>query len=120
MQNIQWSLPIGALPDQNGVRFRVWAANAGHVEVVLYDGERETGVFALRPEDDGYLPSLSLAPAKPAPRGGLCHAGTLARGMDRASNTADVASIAIIGAAVPYRSSTEVCTDAEALQLAHP
>ena len=55
MQNIQWSLPIGALPDQNGVRFRVWAASASRVEVVLYDDEGETGVFALAPEGDGYF-----------------------------------------------------------------
>jgi maltooligosyltrehalose trehalohydrolase len=55
MQNIPWLLPIGASPDQNGVHFRVWAASAGHVEVVLYDDERETGIFALAPEDDGYF-----------------------------------------------------------------
>jgi len=35
MQNMQWKLPIGAWPDRNGVYFRVWAASAGHVEVVL-------------------------------------------------------------------------------------
>ena len=48
-------LPIGARPDQNGVYFRVWAASASHVEVVLYDGARETGVFALAPEAGGYF-----------------------------------------------------------------
>jgi maltooligosyltrehalose trehalohydrolase len=37
------------------VHFRVWASNAGHVEVVLYDGERETGVFALEREAGGYF-----------------------------------------------------------------
>ncbi len=55
MQNAQSTLPIGAWPDRNGVRFRVWAASAGHVEVVLYDGARETGVFALESEAGGYF-----------------------------------------------------------------
>jgi maltooligosyltrehalose trehalohydrolase len=55
MQLSQWALPIGAQPDPNGVRFRVWAANAGHVEAVVYDGEQETGVFALAPQADGYF-----------------------------------------------------------------
>ena len=55
MQPKTWTLPIGAWPDQNGVRFRVWAASASHVEVVLYDGARETGVFALTPEAGGYF-----------------------------------------------------------------
>src|SRR5687768_7049330 len=55
MRNIQWSLPIGAWPDQDGVRFRVWAASAGQVDVVLYDSERETGLFALAPEAGGYF-----------------------------------------------------------------
>jgi maltooligosyltrehalose trehalohydrolase len=50
-----WSLPIGARPDQAGVHFRVWAASVKHVEVVLYDDARETGVFALTPESDGYF-----------------------------------------------------------------
>jgi len=55
MQTKPWTLPIGAWPDQDGVRFRVWAASIGHVEVVLYDDERETGVFALAPEAAGYF-----------------------------------------------------------------
>ncbi|MEO7909458.1 MAG: malto-oligosyltrehalose trehalohydrolase [Roseiflexaceae bacterium] len=55
MQTTPWSLPIGASPDQNGVRFRVWAASVAHVEVVLYDDQGETGVFALAPEGDGYF-----------------------------------------------------------------
>src|SRR4051794_18338845 len=55
MQATTWTLPIGAWADQDGVRFRVWAASVGHVEVVLYDGERETGVFALAPEAGGYF-----------------------------------------------------------------
>ena len=59
MQNIQWSLPIGALPDQNGVRFRVWAASASRVEVVLYDDEGER----IRKENAAFLdqgPALVL------------------------------------------------------------
>src|SRR6476646_6423656 len=55
MQPKTWTLPIGARPEDNGVYFRVWAANAGHVEVALFDGARETGVFALASEDDGYF-----------------------------------------------------------------
>jgi maltooligosyltrehalose trehalohydrolase len=55
MQTQPWNLAIGAWPERDGVRFRVWAASVSHVEVVLYDGERETGVFALAPEAGGYF-----------------------------------------------------------------
>src|SRR5689334_22686529 len=55
MPKTPWTLPIGARPQHSGVYFRVWAANARHVEVVLYDGEHETGVFALAPEQGGYF-----------------------------------------------------------------
>lgn len=55
MQQRNWALPIGASPDPNGVHFRVWASNASHAEVVLYDGERETGLFALDREAGGYF-----------------------------------------------------------------
>jgi maltooligosyltrehalose trehalohydrolase len=55
MDHRSWTAPIGARPDSNGVHFRVWANNASHVEVVLYDGERETGVFALERQAGGYF-----------------------------------------------------------------
>ncbi len=55
MKNIPWILPIGARPEQDGVYFRVWATNAGHVDLMLYEGQREAGVFALAPEGDGYF-----------------------------------------------------------------
>jgi maltooligosyltrehalose trehalohydrolase len=54
MQDTTWILPIGARPDQDGVHFRVWAADASHVEVVLYD-EGATAAFALAPEPGGYF-----------------------------------------------------------------
>jgi maltooligosyltrehalose trehalohydrolase len=55
MQTKPWKLPIGANLDQHGVHFRVWAASVGHVEVVLYDDQGETGVFALEPQAGGYF-----------------------------------------------------------------
>src|SRR5215217_3920858 len=55
MQPNIWSLPIGARPEHSGVYFRVWAANAAHVEVVLFDGPRQNGAFALAPEGGGYF-----------------------------------------------------------------
>src|SRR5215212_10653133 len=55
MQAKSWKLSIGAHPDKDGVYFRVWAASVGHVEVVLYDDEGETGVFALEPQAGGYF-----------------------------------------------------------------
>jgi maltooligosyltrehalose trehalohydrolase len=54
MQDNIWILPIGARPDQDGVHFRVWAADASHVEVVLYDAGA-TATFALAPEPGGYF-----------------------------------------------------------------
>ena len=52
---MNWNLPIGAQPKQGGTRFRVWAPNARHVEVVLYAGQREPQSYALAPEDGGYF-----------------------------------------------------------------
>ena len=48
-------MPIGAQPDERGARFRVWAANARAVEVVLYDGDREIAAHPLAPEPGGYF-----------------------------------------------------------------
>jgi 1,4-alpha-glucan branching enzyme len=52
---MNWTLPIGAQPNQHGTRFRVWAPNAKNVEVVLYAGQRELQSYALAPEDDAYF-----------------------------------------------------------------
>ena len=46
---------IGAQPDERGTRFRVWAANARRVEVVLYEGDRLVAAHDLAPERDGYF-----------------------------------------------------------------
>ncbi len=67
MHKTAWTLPIGAQPDDQGVRFRVWAANARHVEVVLYEERRETGAFALAPEGAGYFAG-HLAGLRPGAR----------------------------------------------------
>jgi maltooligosyltrehalose trehalohydrolase len=55
MQDIAWALPIGAQSAKQGTHFRVWAANAARVEVVLYEGGRESGLFALAPAGQGYF-----------------------------------------------------------------
>jgi maltooligosyltrehalose trehalohydrolase len=52
---MNWTLPIGAQPAADGTRFRVWAANARRVEVVLYAGERPVAAHELAPEGDGYF-----------------------------------------------------------------
>lgn len=48
-----WSLPLGAEPGPDGVRFRVWAPGAERVEVVIY-GPAADAAHALEPEDGGY------------------------------------------------------------------
>lgn len=50
-----WRLPIGATPDAAGTRFRVWAADAITVAVVLFDEVRIVASHALAPEGDGYF-----------------------------------------------------------------
>jgi maltooligosyltrehalose trehalohydrolase len=47
-----WRLPIGATPAGDGTHFRVWAANAQRVDVVLAGGE---ATHALAAEGDGYF-----------------------------------------------------------------
>jgi maltooligosyltrehalose trehalohydrolase len=49
----RWQLHIGAEPDRDGTRFRVWAPAARTVEVILY-GDTERAV-ALQPSGDGYF-----------------------------------------------------------------
>ena len=53
-----WKLQIGAQPADGGIYFRVWAANARHVEVVLYDDEYESGLVPLEPQGNGYFASF--------------------------------------------------------------
>ena len=53
-----WKLQIGAQPADGGIYFRVWAANARHVEVVLYDDEYESGMVPLEPQGEGYFASF--------------------------------------------------------------
>ena len=52
---MNWQLPIGAQPDENGVRFRVWAPDVNRVEVVIYgeDGT-EQSAHAMSRDEQGY------------------------------------------------------------------
>jgi maltooligosyltrehalose trehalohydrolase len=50
-----WRLPIGANVVAGGTRFRIWAADAHQVEVVLYDPARPTTIQMLVAEGDGYF-----------------------------------------------------------------
>lgn len=61
-------MPIGAQPEAQGTRFRVWAANARQAEVVLYIDGQENAAFALQPEGDGYW-SRFVADVRP----GACY-----------------------------------------------
>jgi maltooligosyltrehalose trehalohydrolase len=51
----RWELPIGAQPDATGTRFRVWAASAQRVEVVLYAEDRPAAAHTLAPDGGGYF-----------------------------------------------------------------
>lgn len=62
-----WTMPIGAQPDAHGTRFRVWAADARRVAVVLYTGEQIAATHALQPEGNGYF-SAHVADVKPGTR----------------------------------------------------
>lgn len=50
-----WRLSIGATPDAHGTRFRVWAADARQVELVLLDGDRILSTHALASDTTGYF-----------------------------------------------------------------
>jgi len=63
----QWELPIGAQPDATGTRFRVWAASAKRVEVVLYADERPAAAHELAPDGDGYFTKF-VAGVRPGAR----------------------------------------------------
>lgn len=55
IDNERWTLPIGAQPDGDGTRFRVWAASARRVEVVLYRDGEPVAAHALAAAGDGYF-----------------------------------------------------------------
>jgi maltooligosyltrehalose trehalohydrolase len=57
----RWRLHIGAEPDGDGARFRVWAPASRTVEVVLY-GETERAV-AMQPSGDGYFTARVIGAA---------------------------------------------------------
>jgi maltooligosyltrehalose trehalohydrolase len=63
---VAWRMPIGARPDGDGTHFRVWAAAAGRVEVVLYDDDI-IAAYELIPEGDGYF-SAHIAGIVPGAR----------------------------------------------------
>lgn len=50
-----WKLSIGALPDASGTRFRVWAADASHVEVLCFYDDGTQSSHALSAEGEGYF-----------------------------------------------------------------
>jgi maltooligosyltrehalose trehalohydrolase len=49
------TLPIGAQPDRFGTRFRVWAANASRVDLLIYKDGKPAETHAMTPKDDGYF-----------------------------------------------------------------
>lgn len=61
-----WAMPIGAQPDAQGTRFRVWASAAQAVDVLLYDGDA-AAAHPLQPEGDGYF-SAHIAGVRPGAR----------------------------------------------------
>src|SRR3954462_5814656 len=58
---------IGAQPDGDGTRFRVWAPAAGRIEVILFEEGRLGAVYPLEPEANGYF-SGRVAEAGPGTR----------------------------------------------------
>ncbi len=50
-----WSPPIGAQPEEGGTRFRVWAAQAQRVEVLVYEQGAAAFVHIVTPEPNGYF-----------------------------------------------------------------
>ncbi|NJK82143.1 MAG: malto-oligosyltrehalose trehalohydrolase [Chloroflexaceae bacterium] len=68
MSTTAWTMPIGALPDAHGTRFRVWAANAQQtVAVLLYEGTNVVATHQLSPEGNGYF-SAYIAGIRPGTR----------------------------------------------------
>jgi maltooligosyltrehalose trehalohydrolase len=57
MNDRQWRPCLGAWPDGEGTRFRVWAPKAKRVEVVVQHREGKVTAFPLEGSDDGYFSS---------------------------------------------------------------
>jgi maltooligosyltrehalose trehalohydrolase len=53
--SMPWRLPIGANPDGGGTSFRVWAAGARQVDVVLIGSDASPTSHALAAQGDGYF-----------------------------------------------------------------
>ena len=52
---MSWQLPIGAQPNETGVRFRVWTKDIAKLEVVLFDEAGQvTHTHELTADEDGY------------------------------------------------------------------
>lgn len=60
-----WRMPIGAQPDADGTRFRVWAADARQVAVLCYTDAQTTATYDLAAQGDGYF-SGHIAGIKPS------------------------------------------------------
>ncbi|HEU4325324.1 MAG TPA: malto-oligosyltrehalose trehalohydrolase [Roseiflexaceae bacterium] len=58
---------IGAVPEGDGTRFRVWATGAQRVDLVIYGGSQAVGTHPLVPEPDGYF-GAHIAGARPGDR----------------------------------------------------
>ncbi len=53
---MDWQLPIGAAPDETGVRFRLWAGDLEQVEVVVMgENQQELASHALTRDNEGYF-----------------------------------------------------------------
>src|SRR4051812_841243 len=53
-KNMTERVLIGAQPDDNGTRFRVWAPAARRVEVLLFEDGQLGATYPLEPETNGY------------------------------------------------------------------
>ncbi len=60
--------PLGAVPQDDGIRFSVFSAHAQKIDLCLFDGERETTRLPLSPDGEGLF-SLHLAGIEP----GTCY-----------------------------------------------
>ncbi len=51
---MSWQMPIGAQPDADGTRFRVWSPERTEVAVVRYDGETPGMAYPMQQDEQGY------------------------------------------------------------------
>ena len=58
MTQRHWIAPLGAWPEPDGIRFRVWAPQARRVELVLEPAARPGQVYPLSRSADGYWGGL--------------------------------------------------------------